>query len=450
MPLQSLNPATGDTLRTFATWDEDALQARIAQAHEAATLQRALPLEHRLLCLRKLASLLDEEGVELARTITQETGKTIAASAKEVARCADTCRYYADHAVRLLAPELLPGEGEHAYVQWSPIGVVLAVLPWQSPFWHAFRFCVPVLIAGNAVLLKHAASVPQCSLQIEALVRRAGFPRGALTALLIEDSLVETALANDYVAAVSVCGTEATGRALAAKAGWQLKKSVLHLPGNDPMIVMPSADQDAAIAAVIDAIGKGDSIRRMIVHSEMYTAVMGRLIGAVESLSVGDPMREETRVGPLGTSDAVTLLEEQVKAAVTAGGRVLTGGTRMVGRGNFFEPTLLADVPRNSAVARDAFSGPVCLLFRAHDLQDAIAIANDTPLGRAASVWTKEPAEQQQLIHGVDAGFVALNALPADDPRLPVGGAKRSGYGRELGSQGIREFLVAKTVLLGK
>jgi succinate-semialdehyde dehydrogenase/glutarate-semialdehyde dehydrogenase len=450
MPLQSLNPATGDVLRTFATWDEDALRGRIAQAHEAATLQRTLPLEHRVLCLRKLASLLEEESAELARTITQETGKTITASAMEVARCADACRYYADHAVRMLAPELLPGAGEHAYVQWSPIGVVLAVLPWQSPFWHAFRFCVPALVAGNTVLLKHAASVPQSSLHIEALVRRAGFPRGALTALLIEDRLVETVLADDHVAAVSVCGTESTGRALAAKAGWQLKKSALHLPGNDPMIVMPSADQDAAIAAVINAICNGDSIRRVILHSEIYTAVMGRLIAGVESLSVGDPLREETRVGPLGTVDAVELLEEQVKAAVTAGGRVLTGGTRMVGRGSFFEPTLLADVPRNSTVARDAFSGPVCLLFRANDLQDAIAIANDTPMGRAASVWTKEPAEQQQLIHGVDAGCVALNSLPEDDPRLPVGGVKRSGYGRELGSQGIREFLVAKTVSLGK
>lgn len=450
MPLQSINPATGDVLRTVATWDKDGLRARIAQAHEAAMLQRTLPLEHRLLCLRKLASLLEEEAAELARTITQETGKTIAASTAEIARCADACRYYAEHAVRMLAPELLPGEGEHAYVQWSPIGAVLAVLPWEAPFWHAFRFSVPALVAGNTVLLKHAASVPQCSLLVEAMIRRAGFPRGALTALLIEDTLVETALADDHIAAVSVCGTESTGRALAAKAGWQLKKSVLHLPGNDPMIVMPSADQDAAIAAVIDAICKGNSIRRVILHAEMYTAVMGRLIASVESLSVGDPLREETRVGPLGTADAVKLLEEQVKAAVTAGGRILTGGTRMVGRGNFFEPTLLADVPRNSTVARDAFSGPICLLFRAHDLQDAIAIANDTPMGRAASVWTKEPAEQQQLIHGIDAGFVALNALPADDPRLPVGGAKRSGYGRELGSQGMREFLAAKTVSLGK
>lgn len=450
MPLLSINPATGEALRTFATLDDEALQARITIAADAAAKQRALPLEHRVLCLRKLASLLEEDSTELARLIAQETGKPIRQATAEVTRCADCCRYYADNALKLLSPELLPGDGGQAYVQWSPIGVVLAVMPWASPLWHAFRFAIPALVAGNAVLLKQAASVPQCTLQVEALARRAGFPRGALTALLIEDRAVEAVLADDRVAAVSVNETESTGRALAAKAGWQIKKSVLHLPASDPMIVMPSADLGNVVSAVVSTLCDGTGIRRIILHTEIYNDAINRMITAVESLRVGDPLRDDTEVGPLGTADALSLLEEQVKAAVAAGGRVLAGGTRMVGRGNFFEPTLLSDVSRTSAVARDALSGPICLVFRARDLQDAIAIANDTPTGRTASIWTNEPAEQPLLISGVDAGYVALNSMPKESPRLPVGGVKRSGYGRELGVQGIREFLVAKTVSLSK
>jgi len=450
MPLLSINPAAGETLRTFATLDDEALQARIAIAADAAAKQRAFPLEHRVLCLRKLASLLEEDSAELARLIALETGKPIRQATAEITRCVDCCRYYADSALKLLSPELLPGDGGQAYVQWSPIGVVLAVMPWASPLWHAFRFAIPALVAGNAVLLKQAASIPQCTLQVEALVRRAGFPRGALTALLIDDRAVEAVLADDRVAAVSVNETESTGRALAAKAGWQIKKSVLHLPASDSMIVMPSADLENVVPAVASTLCDGTGIRRVILHSEIYNDAVNRMITAVESLRVGDPLRDDTEVGPLGTSDALSLLEEQVKAAVGAGGRVLAGGTRMVGRGNFFEPTLLSDVPRHSAVARDAFTGPICLVFRARDLQEAIAIANDTPGGRTASIWTNEPAEQALLISGVDVGYVALNSIPKESPRLPVGGVKRSGYGRELGVQGIREFLIAKTVSLSK
>lgn len=450
MPLLSINPATGDALRTFATLDDEAVQTRIAIAADAATKQRALPLEHRVLCLRKLASLLEEDATDLARLITQETGKPLRYAVAEVARCAECCRYHADNALKLLSPELLPGDGGQAYVQWSPMGVVLAVLPWTSPLWQAFRFAVPALVAGNAVLMRQAPSVPQCTLQVEALVRRAGFPRGAVTALLIEDRTVELVLADERVAAVSVNEAESTGRALAAKAGWQIKKNVLHLPASDPMIVMPSADLGNVVSAVTESLCEGTSIRRIILHTDIYNDTVNRMIAAVESLRIGDPLREDTEVGPLGTADTLNQVEERVKAAVTAGGRVLAGGSRMVGRGNFFEPTLLSDVPRNSAVARDAFSGPVCFVFRARDLQEAITIANDTQTGRTASVWTNDPAEQPLLISGVDAGYVALNSLPTESPRLPVGGVKRSGYGRELGAQGIREFLIAKTVSLSK
>lgn len=457
MPLQSTNPATGELLRSFPTLAEDALQQRIAQAAEAATSQRSIPLEHRALCLRKLAILLTEESAELAHTITLETGKPIRAAAAEIARCAEACRYYAENSARLLAPELLQSDGAtvggqtsgQAYVQWAPVGVVLAVMPWESPFWQALRFAIPTLMAGNTVLLKHAATVPQCALLIEALVRRAGFERGALSSLLIEDRLVETVLGDPRVAAVSVTGTETAGRAIAAQAGWLLKKSALHLPGSDRMVVMPSANVQEAVAAAARGLAAGAG-KRLILTASIYNDFVDSLVATVDALRIGDPLKDDTEVGPLGTAEAVTMLAEQIEAAVTAGGRILTGGTRLVGRGNFFEPTLLGDVPRTAAVAHDALAGPVAMVFRARDLADAIALANDTPFGVGASVWTKEPNEQQQLIAGIDAGAIALNGLPGEDPRLPFGGSKRSGYGRELGSAGMREFLHAKTVSIGQ
>jgi succinate-semialdehyde dehydrogenase/glutarate-semialdehyde dehydrogenase len=450
MPLQSINPATGEVLRTFTTISDEAVRLRIGQAVEAADTQRALPLEHRTLYLRKLAALLDEEGDDLARTITLETGKPLRSARAEIALCADTARFYAEQAPRMLAPELLQSENGQSYVQWSPMGVVLAVMSWESPFWHVLRFAIPALVAGNAILLKHAASVPQCAMLIEALVRRAGFARGALSALLIDSSAVERVLGDERVAAVTVTGSESTGRAVAAQAGWLLKKSAMHLPGSDPMVVMPSADLEAAVTAAVKAFTTGSQTKRLVVSSSIFNDFLHRLVTGVEALKVGDPLKDETDVGPLGTADAVNTLAEQVAAAVTSGGRIVTGGTRLIGSGNFFEPTILSDVPRTAPVARDALAGPVALLFRAKDLVEAIAIANDTPFGRAASLWTKEPSEQQQLIAGIDAGSVALNGLQVDTARAPVGGTKRSGYGRELGAAGIREFMVAKTVLIGQ
>jgi succinate-semialdehyde dehydrogenase/glutarate-semialdehyde dehydrogenase len=454
MPLHSINPATGELLRSFPTLTEEALRARIAQASEAATVHRGISLEHRTLYLRKLATLLQVEAVDLAATITTETGKPLRASRLEVQRCVDLCRYYADQAPRLLVPELLQSDNGQAYVQWAPLGLVFAVVTWESPLWHTLRFAVPALVAGNAVLLKLAASVPQCALALEALVRRAGFERGVFSALLIEDRQVEVVLNDERVAAVSVTGSDTVGRAIAAQAGWLLKRSALQLPGSDAMVIMPSADMDAATAAAARAltgIDGASAAKRIIVYSGIYNDFLHQLVIAVEALRIGDPSKDDTEVGPLGNAEAIKMLAAQVEAAVTAGGRVLTGGARLVGgRGHYFEPTLLSDVPRTASVARDTVSGPVALVFRSRDLIDAIAIANDSPFGLGASVWTKEPAEQQALINGIDAGTIALNSLPSFDPRLPVGGSKRSGYGRELGGAGIREFMQARTVLIGQ
>ena len=443
MPLHSTNPATNLHLRSFPSLDAEGLRARI----DLAAAYRSAGLEHRVLCLHKLAALLTGECKELAGTITQETGKPIRRAEQEIARCADLCRHYAEHAARLLTPELLQAGSGSTFVQWEPMGVLLAIMPWESPFWQPFRLAIPNLMGGNAVLLKHAASVPQCALSMATLLRRAGFEPGAFTTLLMEDDLVESVLNDERVTSISVIGTRTMGRALAAQAGWLLKESSLRLPGSDPFLVMPSADLDAAAEAVKEAISEGTgSGKRLIVSSTIYNDFVQRLVPALEALSIGDPSKAETQVGPLGTIDAINTLAEQVEAAVAAGGRILTGGARLVGRGNFFEPTLLSDVPRSHAVARDVCTGPLSILFRVGELADALSIANEGPFASTASIWTREPAEQQQLISGIQASFIALNALPVEDASLSTRDGKRSGRGRESVSGGIHEFMHTKTV----
>jgi succinate-semialdehyde dehydrogenase/glutarate-semialdehyde dehydrogenase len=330
---------------------------------------------------------------------------------------------------------------------------VLAVMPWNFPFWQVFRFLAPALMGGNVALLKHSSNVPQCALAIESLVRRAGFPRGSFQALLLEVTQVESVLADERIAAVTLTGSEPAGRAIGAQAGWLIKKSVLELGGSDPFIVMPSADLDLAIEIAVQArcVNSGQSCiaaKRFIIADEIYDVFESRFVQGMEAVHVGDPMKEDTRVGPLATAHLVEQLEAQVKAATRDGARILTGGERMVGEGNYFEPTVLAGVPRTSTVYREELFGPVAMLFRAKDIKEAIEIANDTPFGLCASVWTRDPAEQQRLISELECGGVFLNAMVASDPRLPFGGIKRSGYGRELSAAGMREFLNAKTVVI--
>ncbi len=456
MPIQSINPNTGAVVRTFPPLTEEALQARIAQCADAFEQHRRLPLEHRSLCMRKLATLLEEERDDLARLITLEMGKPITAAEAEIDKCVDCCRYYSAQAPRFLAPEVIRNEtapNGQSYVQYDPLGVILAIMPWNFPFWQVFRFAVPALMAGNTCLLKHAPGVPQCALRIEGLVRRAGFVRGALATLLVEVGAVEEVLNDPRVVAVTVTGSEDAGRAVAAQAGWLLKKTVLELGGSDPFIVMPSARMDQVVDAAVRAriVNAGQSCiaaKRFIVHNEIFGDFQQRFVQSMERLRIGDPMKRDVEIGPLNSAEAVTKLEEQIRACVAAGGRILTGGTRMIGNGYFFEPTVIVNVPRAAPVYREEFFGPVALLFRANDLADALAIANDTPFGLGASVWTEEPAEQQALINSIDAGMVFLNQIVASNPRLPFGGVKRSGYGRELGTAGMREFMNAKTIVI--
>ena len=452
MAIESINPATGKLIRRFDPLTPEAIREKITLAAEAFRTCPAVPLDHRALCMRKLAAILEHETDDLAAIITQEMGKPLHAARQEVLKCATACRYYADNAVRILAPESIPTEN-HSYVRWDPLGVILAVMPWNFPFWQVFRFLAPALMAGNIALLKHASNVPQCALSIESLVRRAGFPRGTFQTLLIEARQVESVLADERIVAVTVTGSEPAGRAIAAQAGWLIKKSVLELGGSDPFIVMPSADLDLAVETAVKArcVNSGQSCiaaKRFLIHDSIYETFESRFVAGMEAIRVGDPTKDTTDIGPLATAKIVEELEAQVKAATHAGARVLTGGERMLGDGNYFEPTVLTNIPRTSAVYREELFGPVAMLFRVHTLDEAIDIANDTPFGLSASAWTRDPAEQQRLVSELQCGAVFLNAMVASDSRLPFGGIKHSGYGRELSAAGMREFLNAKTVLI--
>jgi succinate-semialdehyde dehydrogenase / glutarate-semialdehyde dehydrogenase len=453
LPIQSINPATGVLLRSFPPLGESALLQKVGIADIAFASYADVPLSHRALWMRKLAYLLEYELEDLATLITTEMGKPLTASRAEITKCANVCRYYAEHAATILAPEPIDNDSSNVYVRWDPLGVVLAVMPWNFPFWQVFRFLAPALMAGNVGLLKHASNVPQCALAIEALVRRAGFPRGTLQALLIESHQVETVLADARVAAVTVTGSEAAGRSVAAQAGWLIKKSVLELGGSDPFIVMPSADIAAAVEAGVRArcINSGQSCiaaKRFLVAESIYDEFEADFVEGMRAMRVGDPLDEETDIGPLATPRQLTELDEQVQSAKLAGARVLTGGDRIRGEGNYYEPTVLVDVPRKSDIYREELFGPVAMLFKVRDIDEAIQIANDTPFGLGASVWSSVQAEQKRFAMELQCGAVFVNAPVTSDPRLPFGGIKRSGYGRELSAAGMREFLNAKTVVI--
>ncbi len=455
--IQSINPANGKLLRSFDPLSPEAINVKLALAASAAKTYPRESLEQRIFWMRRLAAIVEADSEELAATMTSEMGKTLVSARAEVAKCVSACRYYAENAARILTPERIPTEHQESYVRYDPLGVVLAVMPWNFPLWQVFRFLAPALMAGNVGLLKHASNVPQCALAIEALVRRAGFPRGVFQTLLIEARQVETLLSDERVTAVTVTGSEAAGRAVAAQAGWLIKKTVLELGGSDPFIVLPSADLDTAISTAVKArcINNGQSCiaaKRFIVHESIYPEFEQRFVAGMKALTVGNPMLETTDIGPLATQQIVEELLDQVTRARESGGRVLTGGSRANvedGRfGNYFQPTVIAGIMRNAPITQEEVFGPVAMLFRVGSLDEAIALANDTPFGLAAGVWTNDSEEQRRLSIQLQCGAVFFNTAVASDPRLPFGGVKRSGYGRELAAEGMREFLNAKTVVV--
>ena len=451
MPIASVNPATGETLQTFTPLSDAEVQDKLQLAADAFRVHRRTSFADRAAKMMRAGEILDAEKHAIARTMTLEVGKTLRSSVEEAEKCARACRYYAENAERMLADQVYEVDGARAFVRSLPLGPVLAVMPWNFPLWQVIRFAAPTLMAGNIGLLKHAPNVPQCALFLEDLFRRAGFAEGVFQALLIETEQVAAVLDDPRVVAATLTGSERAGSAVAGQAGRCLKKTVMELGGSDPFIVMPSADLDASVQAAVKArtLNNGQSCiaaKRFLVHEKVADEWTRRFVEAMATLTVGDPMDAATDIGPLATPSILEGLASQVERSVAAGAHVLLGGHRLEGPGNFYAPTVLADIPEAAPAYREELFGPVALLFRVKDMDHAVHQANDTPFGLGSSVWTNDPAEQERFINEIEAGMTFVNGMVASDPRLPFGGIKRSGYGRELSEHGLREFVNMKTV----
>ena len=449
--IASINPATGATLRTFEPLVESQIEDRLRRAAAAYQEYRRTSFAERARWLNAAAEILESEKHRLGGVMTLEMGKPIGAARAEAAKCALACRYYVEHGQRLLADEPIHAGAGSSFIRYQPIGPVLAVMPWNFPFWQVFRFAAPALMAGNVGLLKHASNVPQCALEIEDVIRRAGFPPDVFQTLLIGSSQVERVIGDRRVKAVTLTGSEPAGAQVASQAGRRIKKTVLELGGSDPFIVMPSADLERAVRTAVEArtINNGQSCiaaKRFIVDARVAAEFERALVAGMAALRVGDPMDESTELGPLATADILEGLDEQVRRSVEMGARVLTGGKRLARPGNYYAATVLADVPKDAPAYGEEFFGPVAAVYRVQGIEEAIRLANDTEFGLGASAWTNQEAEQERFIDEIEAGMVFINGMVVSDPRLPFGGAKRSGYGRELGAQGIREFVNVKTV----
>jgi succinate-semialdehyde dehydrogenase / glutarate-semialdehyde dehydrogenase len=449
--ISTTNPATGKIIRTFEPFTAARVSESIDRAMAAYHEHRRTSFSERATRMRKAAEILDAECRDLGQLMTLEMGKPYKAATAEAEKCATACRYYADNAERFLADEPVQIEGSKAWVAFQSIGVVLAIMPWNFPFWQVFRFAAPALMAGNVGLLKHASNVPQCALAIEDIFRRAGFTDGAFQTLLIGSDAVEGIIADSRVAAITLTGSEGAGRSVGSAAGKSLKKSVLELGGSDPFVVMPSADLEAAVSTAVTArmINNGQSCiaaKRFIIHEKIYDEFLKKFVARVSAIAVGDPMDEKTELGPLATAAIRDGLDAQVQGSVAKGARLLTGGKKLDGEGWFYAPTVLADIPPDTPAAQDELFGPVASVFRAKDLTDAIRIANGTTFGLGASAWTRDDAERDRFIAEIESGLLFINGMVASDPRLPFGGVKNSGYGRELGEFGIREFVNIKSV----
>ncbi len=451
MPIATINPATGETLRTFEPLDAPELEGKLGRAADAFLHHRRTSFAQRASWMSRAAELLESEKETFGRLMTLEMGKPLQSAIDEAAKCALACRYYAAHAESLLADAPVETDAAESFVAYLPLGVILAVMPWNFPFWQVLRFAAPALMAGNVALLKHASNVPQCALAIEDLFLRAGFPAGVFQALLIESDRVAALIEDERIAAITLTGSEAAGRSVGATAGKQIKKSVLELGGSDPFVVMPSADVDAAASMAVKArtINNGQSCiaaKRFIVHDAIADHFERRFVAGMQALRIGDPMDPATQIGPLATAQIVRDLDDQVRRSIAAGARLLIGGRPLERRGNFYPPTVLVDAPSGSPARVEELFGPVATVIRVRDLASAIEVANETDFGLGSSVWTRDDAERDTCIREIEAGMTFVNAIVASDPRLPFGGVKHSGYGRELSGLGIREFVNIKAV----
>ena len=451
MAIATINPATGETLKIFDALTDSEIETKLQRAVNAFLSYRAVAFAERARLMLNAATILEQEKEILARLMTTEMGKPYKAGVDEALKCASGCRYYAENAEGFLADEAVATSAMRSYVRYLPIGPILAVMPWNFPFWQVFRFVAPALMAGNVGLLKHASNVPQCALYTEDILRRAGFAEGVFQTLLIPASKVDGLLNDRRIVAATLTGSEEAGIQVGISAAKRIKKVVLELGGSDPFIVMPSANLDQAVETAVKAriVNNGQSCiaaKRFIVAESIADAFEGKFVARMKSLKVGDPFDAATDVGPLATEGGIADVEQLVAKSIEMGAKVLTGGKRLPGPGNFYAPTVLSNIPHDSPAYGEEIFGPVACIFRAKDVSDAIRIANDTRFGLGASAWSNDPGERERLINELDAGMVFINGMVASDPRMPFGGVKQSGHGRELGRYGIREFVNIKAV----
>ncbi len=453
MAIASVNPANGETLRKFDSLGEGEIEKKIALAAAAFAQHRRSSFSERGRRMNAAAVLLEGEAEKFARIITSEMGKPLRAAKEEIAKCANGCRFYAKNSEELLASIETPADTGRSYVRFDPIGPVLAIMPWNFPFWQVFRFAAPTLMAGNVGLLKHAGNVPQCALAIEDIFRRAGFDEGVFQTLLIEAKQTGKIIDDARIGAVTLTGSERSGAEVASRAARQIKKSVLELGGSDPFIVMPSADLEKAVTIGVKSRTQnaGQSCiaaKRFIIAEGIYGRYVEQFVAQMKALKIGDPLDETTDIGPLASEQIRQGVHEQVQKTIDAGAKLLLGGRIIDGPGFYYAPTVLVDVPDNSPAAREEIFGPVAAFFRVQNAEQAIALANNSSFGLGANAWTNETKEQELFAKELEAGLVFINGMVGSDPRLPFGGIKRSGYGRELSTEGIREFVNIKTVVV--
>jgi succinate-semialdehyde dehydrogenase/glutarate-semialdehyde dehydrogenase len=451
MAIRTVNPATGQVLKTFEPLSDAQLEVKLQLAEDTFTTYRKVPFAARARMMLKAAAIFENEKETFGRMMTTEMGKTLRSAVDEAVKCAWVCRYYAENAERFLADEIVETTASRSYIRYQPLGAVLAVMPWNFPFWQVLRFAAPALMAGNVGLLKHASIVPQSALMIEDVFRRAGFPEGAFQTLLIGSQKVDRVLGDPRVMAATLTGSEGAGIEVGVGAAKRIKKVVLELGGSDPFIVMPSANLEAAVSTAVKAriFNNGQSCiaaKRFIVAEAIAEEFERKFAQKMAALVVGDPFDEKTELGPLSTADGVADLDRDVQITVKAGAQVLTGGKPLDRPGNFYAPTVLTNIPNGSPAHKEELFGPVASVFRAKDVDDAIRIANDSRFGLGASAWTNDKNERERFINDLESGMVFINRMVASDPRIPFGGVKWSGHGRELGAHGIREFTNIKTV----
>ncbi|WP_431882295.1 NADP-dependent succinic semialdehyde dehydrogenase [Micromonospora gifhornensis] len=458
MTIATTNPLTGQVLKTYEPMSDEQLRGAIERADLAYQQLRGTTIEQRGQWLTAAADLMEAERDDIGRLMTTEMGKTYAAAKAEVSKCAAACRFYAARAAEFLADapaDAAAVSATRAFVRYQPIGPVLAVMPWNFPLWQVVRFAAPALMAGNTGLLKHASNVPQTALLLEDVIRRAGFPEGAFTTLLVGSEAVEQILADPRVRAATLTGSEPAGRSIAQIAGRELKKTVLELGGSDPFVVMPSADVELAaeVATTARCQNNGQSCiaaKRFIVHTDVYEAFAEAFAHRMSALRVGDPMDADTDVGPLASERGRDEVDAQVRDAVDKGATVLCGGEKPTGEGWFYPPTVVTDLDRSMRMWDEEVFGPVAGLYRVSSYDEAIEVANGTAFGLGANAWTRDPQEQERFATDLVAGAVFINGMTTSYPELPFGGVKNSGYGRELSAQGMHEFCNVKTVWIGE